>query len=167
MKKFFFLAVAAVVALAACTKNEADTTSFEKAKVINFNTVAGKATKAPISGTTYSYDCPAFGVFASYLEKDKTWAANKATATRYMDDVEVSFNDTKDIWAPASTYYWPLEGSLSFIAYSPKAAATAAFHRLHRGKHCGRSGRPSLFFRQRRQDYERVLLCRWRQLQEQ
>ncbi len=127
MKKYFFLAVAAVVALAACTKNEADTTSFEKAKVINFNTVAGKATKAPISGTTYSYDCPAFGVFASYLEKDKTWAANKATATRYMDDVEVSFNDTKDIWAPASTYYWPLEGSLSFIAYSPKAAATAAF----------------------------------------
>ena len=127
MKKFFFLAVAAVVALAACTKNEPSTTSYEKSKVINFNTVAGKATKAPISGTTYSYNLPSFGVFASYLAKDKTWASDKASATRYMDDVEVSFNDTKDIWAPASTYYWPLEGSLSFIAYSPKAAATAAF----------------------------------------
>lgn len=131
MKKLFFLAVAAVVALAACTKNEADTTAFEQAKVINFNTVANKATKAyeggPISGNVYSYDLPSFGVFASYLAKDKTWASDKASATRYMDDVEVKFNDTKDIWAPASTYYWPLEGSLSFIAYSPKAAATAAF----------------------------------------
>ena len=131
MKKLFFLAVAAVVALAACTKNEADTTAFEQAKVINFNTVANKATKAyeggPISGSVYSYDLPSFGVFASYLAKDKTWASDKASATRYMDDVEVSFNDTKDIWAPANTYYWPLEGSLSFIAYSPKAAATAAF----------------------------------------
>lgn len=126
MKKYFIIAVAAVVALAACTKNNVDVTS-KLDREINFNTVAGLATKAPISGTTYSYDLPSFGVFASYLEKDKTWAANKASATRYMDDVEVSFNDTKDIWAPASTYYWPLEGSLSFIAYSPKAAATAAF----------------------------------------
>lgn len=127
MKKFFILAATAFVAIAACSKNEADTAAYEQSRVINFNTVANKATKAPISGTTYSYDLPSFGVFASYLEKNKTWAANKATATRYMDDVEVSFNDTKDIWAPASTYYWPLEGSLSFIAYSPKAAATAAF----------------------------------------
>ena len=127
MKKFFILAAAALVAIAACSKNEADTAAYEQSRVINFNTVANKATKAPISGTTYSYDLPSFGVFASYLEKNKTWAANKATATRYMDDVEVSFDDTKEIWAPASTYYWPLEGSLSFIAYSPKDAATADF----------------------------------------
>ena len=116
MKKFFFLAVAAVVAFAACTQNTLAPDTFE-GREINFNTVANKATKAPISGTTYSYDLPSFGVFASYLEKNKTWAANKASATRYMDDVEISFNDTKDIWAPASNYYWPLEGSLSFIAY--------------------------------------------------
>ena len=44
-----------------------------------------------------------------------------------MDDVEIEFNDTKDIWAPSSTYYWPLEGTLSFIAYSPFDAATATF----------------------------------------
>ena len=128
MKKFFFIAMAAIAALAACTKNSIDEGSVKNdSRVINFNTVTGKATKAPISGTTYSYNLPSFGVFASYLEKNKTWAANKATATRYMDDVEVSFNDTKDIWAPASTYYWPLEGSLTFIAYSPKSAATATF----------------------------------------
>ena len=127
MKKYFILAAAALVTLAACSKNEADTTAVEQARVINFNTVANKATKAPITGTTYSYNCPAFGVFASYLEKNKTWADDKADAVRYMDDVTVSFNDTKDIWVPSSTYYWPLEGTLSFIAYSPATAATAAF----------------------------------------
>ena len=128
MKKFFILAATALVAIAACSKNEADTTSYEKSKVINFNTVAGKATKAPITGTTYSYDAPAFGVFAYYLaEGNWNTAAANSSAVSYMNDVEVSFNDTKDIWAPASTYYWPLEGKLTFIAYSPKSAATAVF----------------------------------------
>ena len=126
MKKYLFLAVAAVAVLASCSKNIIDPAD-QKAREINFNTVANKATRAPLSGTVYSYNCPSFGVFASYLEDGKTWAADKASATRYMDDVEVSFNDTKDIWAPTDTYYWPLEGTLSFIAYSPKAAATATF----------------------------------------
>lgn len=128
MKKFFVIAAAALVALAACTKAEINDTEFQKSKEINFVTVANKATKAPIAGTTYSYDAPAFGVFAYYLSTG-TWntAAANASASLYMDDVEVAFNDTKDIWAPASTYYWPLEGGLTFIAYSPKDAATATF----------------------------------------
>ena len=126
MKKFFFLAATAIVAFAACSKNNVDVASIQD-RNIKFNTVTNIATKAPISGTTYSYDMPSFGVFASYLKKNQTWAANKATATRYMDDVEISFDDTKDIWAPATAHYWPLEGSLTFIAYSPKSAATASF----------------------------------------
>ena len=126
MKKIFALAVLAVFALASCSHNTLDPQS-QKAREINFNTVANKATRAPLTGTVYSYDCPSFGVFASYLEAEKTWAADKASASRYMDDVEIEFNDTKDIWAPSSTYYWPLEGTLSFIAYSPFDAATATF----------------------------------------
>ena len=128
MKKLFFLAVAAVAVLAACTKNNADKTAYENSRVINFNTVANKATKAPITGTTYSYNCPAFGVFAYYLASGN-WSTSEAnsSAVSYMNDVEISFNDTKDIWVPSSTYYWPLEGKLTFIAYSPKSAATAAF----------------------------------------
>jgi hypothetical protein len=127
MKKFFFLAVAAIVALAACSENRIDTDSIE-GRVINFNTVANKATKAPISGTVYSYDLPSFGVFAYYLASGN-WntSGDNTSAVSYMNDVEVAFNDTKDIWAPSSTYYWPLEGKLTFIAYSPKSAATAAF----------------------------------------
>lgn len=128
MKKFFFLAVAAIVALAACTKSEADKNAYERNRVINFNTVANKATKAPITGTTYSYDCPSFGVFAYYLaEGNWNFAAANSSAVSYMEDVEVSFNDTKDIWVPSSTYYWPLQGKLNFIAYSPYDAADATF----------------------------------------
>ena len=127
MKKLFFLAAAAVVALAACTQNNIDVDSIE-GRVINFNTVAGKATKAPISGTAYLSSYSSFGVFAWYLASGEwsTSAAN-SSAVSYMDDVEVAFDDTKDIWAPATNYYWPLQGKLTFIAYSPKTAATATF----------------------------------------
>lgn len=128
MKKYFIIAVAAVVALAACTKNNPDDAAYQQNRVINFNTVAGLATKAPISGTTYSYDAPEFGVFAYYLQSgDWNTSAANSSAVSYMDDVEIAFDDTKDIWAPSSTYYWPLEGKLTFIAYSPKSAATATF----------------------------------------
>lgn len=128
MKKYFIIAAAALVALAACTKNEADKTAYEQAKVISFNTVANKATKAPISGTVFSSSNDPFGVFAYYLaEGNWNTAAANSSAVSYMNDVEVAFDDTKDIWAPTSTYYWPLEGKLTFIAYWPKDAATAAF----------------------------------------
>lgn len=140
MKKYFIIAVAAVVALAACTKNNADTTAYEQAKVINFNTVAGKATKAPITGTTYHYNYSSFGVFAWYLaEGNWNTAAANSSAVAYMgtkansesplaSPVEITWNETKDIWAPnGTTYYWPLQGKLTFIAYSPYNAATATF----------------------------------------
>ena len=139
MKKYFIIAAAALVALAACTKSELDQTSKE-ARVINFNTVANKATKAetfygPLSGTTYTYNANDFGVFAWYLASgDWNTAAANSSAVAYMGagsplatPVKVSFNDTKDIWVPSSTYYWPLQGKLTFIAYAPYSAATATF----------------------------------------
>ena len=133
MKKFFFLAVAAVIALAACTKNNADTTAYQQGKVINFNTVANKATKAPITGTYYTHDLAPFGVFAYYLASgDWSTSSDNTSAASYMNDVEVRFNTSKYIWAPHDgttfvNYYWPLQGKLTFIAYSPKAAADAEF----------------------------------------
>ena len=49
MKKYFILAAAALVTLASCMKNNADTTAYEQSKVINFSTFTGKATKAPFA----------------------------------------------------------------------------------------------------------------------
>lgn len=123
MKKYFILAVATLVALASCTKTEADTTAFEQNRQITFTAVNGKATKAPIESTYYPTNIP-FGVFAYALTQGQTWAANSSAGQLYMDNETISYNTTVDaqgIYAPATTYYWPLSGSLTFIGYSPKA----------------------------------------------
>lgn len=124
MKKFFILAAAALVAIAACSKNEADTTAYEQSRVINFSTVSGKATKTPLSGTVYKTTDPHFGVFCYALTDGKTWAANSADGQAYMNKIEISYNGTDKIWEPASTYYWPLSGSLTFTGFSPYTEAS-------------------------------------------
>ena len=128
MKKYFIFAVAAVVALAACTKNEVDL-STQKDHSINFAVVTGKNTKAPIESNYYPNNIP-FGVFC-YALTTGTWAANSSTAQLYMDNETVSYNETDDangIYAPAHTYFWPLSGSLTFVAYSPKNTTGTVAH---------------------------------------
>lgn len=120
MKKFFFLAVAAIVTFAACTKNDIDPTSRGQ---INFSAVTGLNTKAPLSGTVYNTDDPHFGIFCYALTSGKTWAANSSDGQVYMNNVEISYNSTDLIWEPSSVYYWPLSGSLTFIGYSPYGCA--------------------------------------------
>ena len=143
MKKYFILAAAAILTIAACSKNEADTTAYEQAKVINFNTFTGKAkTKAgPLNNLVFPHDAGAFGVYAYYLSSG-TWAANFASSKRYMGaadtsegaaaedaaaGVTVEFNNSLYIWNPNPTYYWPLEGKLTFFAYYPLTLATPKF----------------------------------------
>ena len=121
MKKYFIIAAAALVALASCTKNEIDT---PKQNQINFSTVSGKATKTPLSGTIYKTTDPTFGVFCYALTSGKTWAANSADGQAYMDKIEISYNGTDKIWEPASVYYWPLSGSLTFTGFSPYTEAS-------------------------------------------
>jgi len=121
MKKYFIIAAAALVALASCSKNEIDT---PKQNQIKFNTVTGKATKAPLSGTTYKTTDPTFGVFCYALTDGNNWAANSADGQAYMDKIEISYNGTDKIWEPANTYYWPLSGSLTFTGFSPYSEAS-------------------------------------------
>ena len=125
MKKYLIIAAAALVALAACTKNEADTTSYEKGKAINFSTVAGKATKTPLSGTVYGTDAPHFGVYSFALPTEgDSWDDDSASSGVYMNQVEISYNGTDKIWEPASTYYWPISGTLTFTGFSPYSEAS-------------------------------------------
>lgn len=121
MKKLFFLAVAAVAVLAACSKNDADT--FTKDRQIKFATVTGMNTKAPLSGTIYKTTDPHFGIFCYALTSGKSWSANSGDGQLYMDNVEISYNSTDLIWEPSSVYYWPLSGSLTFVGYSPYGCA--------------------------------------------
>ncbi len=116
MKKIFALAVIAVFALASCSKNQIDPAS---KKQINFSTVTTPGTRTPLSGTTYKTTDPHFGVYCFALTSGKTWAANSSDGQLYMDKVEISYVDADKIWEPASTYYWPLSGTLTFTGFSP------------------------------------------------
>lgn len=44
----------------------------------------------------------------------------------YINDAEISYDNTNANWHAATTYYWPKQGSLTFFAYSPKTIASHA-----------------------------------------
>ena len=127
MKKLFFIAALAGVALVSCTKNEAKETAVQKE--ITFATpVIGNLTKGIIDGPDFTET--KFNVFGWYCADaanggSDTYDDTKATA--YMPDTQVtlnnSFDDTSETgtgaWFPANTYYWPKNGKLTFDAYYP------------------------------------------------
>lgn len=116
MKKYFYLAVAACVALAACSKNEV--TPIDVDQEITFQTVVNKASsRAMIDDTTYPVALP-FGTFAYYY----TGTYADATTKNYIVNSEVK-NETAAIsglaWTTVTPYYWPKSGKLAFYSYSP------------------------------------------------
>lgn len=141
MKKTLFLAALAVVAMAACTKNELKVPSKGTDAEISFQPVVANATKASYitnesiapTGTPKSSDFK-FSVFAWYTKDDMTVSTTESVATAYMSNVEVSYNAGIDdgtttgsgAWAPSTKYYWPKNGKLSFDAYAPSTALADA-----------------------------------------
>ena len=112
MKKVLFFALAAGVALAACTKNEVRPVEVDQE--ITFQAVVDKAaTKAGTfdNSATYPTDRP-FGTVA-YLEP----ANEGGTAGVHIPLSEVKYSNY--YWSTADAYYWPVQGSLSFMSYSP------------------------------------------------
>lgn len=107
MKKFFLLAAMVGVALTGCMKNEVyvpkcDTPiSFEVANYVAQTRASGEFS------TTET-----FGVNA--------WSrgAGASSSVQMMTDEPVSYDGTK--WTTtAATYYWPINGTVDFIAYYP------------------------------------------------
>lgn len=126
MKKIFIIAAAALATLASCTKVENEMPQKEISfEAINYKN--NKETKAAINSAAYPTDLP-FGVFAYYLQTG-TWETNGTTSSPFMNGVECTYTRTyaTQNYAPEQKYYWPLEGSLSFIAYSPFADVTASY----------------------------------------
>lgn len=111
MKKVLFFALAAGVALVACTKNEVRPVNVDQQ--ITFQAVVNKAsTKAMIDGNTYDTG-NTFGTVA-YKVKD-------ATSELYIPVSEVKYTDgSPAYWSTKAPYYWPKDGSkLTFYSYSP------------------------------------------------
>lgn len=139
MKKSVFITVLAVVAMASCTKNELKVPATGTDAVISFQPVVANATKASYitntsiapTGDPKSSDFQ-FTVYAWYTDGAKmTSSTTSSTAKKYMNAVVVSYSDSHNdktpgeqgCWSPATTYYWPKNGYLSFDAYAPSTAS--------------------------------------------
>lgn len=105
MKKFFLLAAMVGVALTGCMKNE----------------VYVPKCDAPISFEVANYEAQtrANGAFAYDAFGVNAWShdATTGTETLMMDDEDVSLIGGK--WTTTTPYYWPINGTVDFIAYYP------------------------------------------------
>ena len=110
MKKVLFFALAAGVALVACTKNEVRPVEVDQE--ITFQAAVNKAsTKAMIDGTSYGTG-NTFGTVAYKVKGEQT--------ELYIPKSEVTYNSTYNYWSTEAPYYWPKDGStLTFYSYSP------------------------------------------------
>lgn len=113
MKKVFLIA-AAVVALAACSKNEVLPSSSINNE-ISFN-VAPRTKAAPEAFDTHHV----FASWAYYLPKGSSWdsPAVGVTPQEYIKGRTISY--VGGVWKEdGKTYYWPKDGGkLTFFAYS-------------------------------------------------
>ena len=123
MKKLFFIAALAGVALASCVKNEVAPTAMQQNEITFAAPVVGTPTKVDLITTFPTANT--FGVFGYYYVAN----FNGFTAGElYMDNVQVSHvanvgGDTDGGWV-ADGYYWPKQkdATLTFAAYYPYMA---------------------------------------------
>lgn len=106
MKKYIIIALAAVVALAACTKANPEATRSEK---ISFE-VANYMPQTKANSSLDSEGYTKFNCYAWYF----------GAPMQYMNNVEVSKGT--DVWAPANDYYWPKTGYINFYSYAGSQA---------------------------------------------
>ena len=118
MKKTF-LALLAIVSLAACTKMEVEYTPTDE---IGFNVVSGKMTKSAVAGTTYPEGLNMY-VFAATTDNTDGTAnyINKGEFTKKgaYNTINTSSTDTKLVWGGTpEAYYWPNVKQLYFAGIS-------------------------------------------------
>lgn len=125
MKKLFFMTAVVGLALTSCSQEDLGMPNQGNQNEITFAApVVGKLTRASEVGNNYptatAYN---FAVWAHYYAGNFTTAAN---GTLYMDEVEMGFDETST-WAPVGAkYYWPKNGTLTFVGYSPASVKAKA-----------------------------------------
>jgi len=132
MKTNQLILAAALIALAACSKENVDNNVGKlDGEEIGFNVVNQKATKANdeiITGTTYATD-NSFKVWGWQSEAGDFSEFSTDDASNFMTNLTISWNDGHDharaeAWRNADHYYyWPFTGKISFLAIHPSEVA--------------------------------------------
>lgn len=127
MKAKVILATILVLA-ASCVKNEVREVSMHGDGQILYNPapLRSMTTKADVQTTKFPTSST-FGSCAWYLPGDNKWDDHHAaveTATvvpsLYIEPSEISYKDSQwKAWKSEKSYYWPMNGSLTFISWAP------------------------------------------------
>ena len=108
--KYLLVLVAALVA-SACIKVD------QERQAISFIPVTEPATKTIIDGENYPQD----GVFVVSAYYDDT--NRSIPTTTYFTNAEARRISSSGLWKTDTDYFWPLEGTLIFNAYSPSGVS--------------------------------------------
>lgn len=128
MKAKVILATILILA-ASCVKNEVREVSIHGDGQILYNPapLRSMTTKADVPTKTSFPTNSTFGSCAWYLPGDNKWddhhaAAETATVvpTLYIEPSVISYDEDSKVWRnKGKTYYWPMNGSLTFISWAP------------------------------------------------
>ena len=144
MKAKVILATILVLA-ASCVKNEVREVSMHGDGQILYNPapLRSMTTKADVQTTKFPTNST-FGSCAWYLPGGNKWDDHHAAAatatvvpTPYIPTSEISYDDASKVWRNKDNkYYWPMNGSLTFISWAPynldKSAGTETTLRVTR-----------------------------------
>lgn len=127
MKAKVILATILILA-ASCVKNEVREVSIHGDGQILYNPapLRSMTTKAGVNPTPFPTDAT-FGSCAWYLPGDNKWDDHHAAAatatvvpTLYIPTSEISCQNSQwKAWDSGKSYYWPMNGSLTFISWAP------------------------------------------------
>ena len=121
--KRIILAIAAITAIAACTKSEV---TYEAPGEIGFNVVAGNITKAPATGTAMPEGLNMYVNAYVHADADpNTVGTQFPDAPDYINNGEFKYRKevtgdgkTIKLWGGKEPYYWPNEKKLHFSGFS-------------------------------------------------
>ena len=118
MKKIFF-AIAAVAALASCSKSEV---AYEQGNEISLAPVPQNMTKTMMTGESF-LTTESFNVWAWYKQlaagtEVAEWQADATADQLYIPEKPFEYREGTN-WGGVIPYYWPKLGSLLFAGYYP------------------------------------------------
>lgn len=136
MKKALLMAVAVGAVFTGCVKNETVSgTLVSDSKICFESPLVGSITRAvpgEIASSTAYPTTESFNVWGWYHSGDYTTFGDTGNGwANYMTDVSgnpVAVSNSGNSWVPATDYYWPKTGKLTFAAYSPADAAGTLAH---------------------------------------